>query len=85
MKTLGATHIADEFDLSGGEYRVLRGLMDLAGLRRLAEAVPLSEATVSSHASRIREKLGVGTVSEAVQRAVEVALEASFVLGKLDL
>jgi len=85
VKTIGATHISDRHGLSAGEYRVLRGLMDIDSLSELAKGSPLAESTVRSHASRIRNKVGVDAIGDVVRAAVEVAFDATFVLGRLEL
>lgn len=85
VKTVGATVVSDRYELSAGQYRVLRGLMDYDQLERLAAQAALSPSTVRSHARRIRKAMGVKTIAEAVRAAEEVAFDAAFAFGRLQL
>jgi DNA-binding NarL/FixJ family response regulator len=61
--------------LSDRELEVFRLIGDGLGTRRVAETLHLSVKTVESHRARIKEKLGLKTGIELVQRAVRILSE----------
>jgi DNA-binding NarL/FixJ family response regulator len=63
--------------LSDRELEVFRLIGDGLGTRQVAETLHLSIKTVESHRARIKEKLGLKTGIELVQRAVRILSEPS--------
>ncbi len=57
--------------LSDREFEVLRFLVEGLGPTEIAERLHLSVKTVSTHKTRILEKLGVGSTAELVRYAIE--------------
>ena len=57
--------------LSDREFEVLRLLVDGLGPTEIGERLHLSVKTVSTHKTRILEKLGVGSTAELVRYALE--------------
>jgi hypothetical protein len=84
-KTIGATHVADQHDLSGGEFRALRSGMDCSHLAQLARAMGRAESTMRSQAQRICKKAGASTFRTVVREAEDAAYDAAFVLGRVKL
>lgn len=57
--------------LSDREFEVMRFLVDGLGPTEIAERLHLSVKTVSTHKTRILEKLGLGSTAELVRYALE--------------
>ena len=57
--------------LSGREFDVLRLLVEGLGPTEIGERLHLSVKTVSTHKTRILEKLGLGSTAELVRYAIE--------------
>ena len=57
--------------LSDREFEVLRLLVDGLGPTEIGERLHLSVKTVSTHKTRILEKLGLGSTAELVRYAIE--------------
>ena len=57
--------------LSDREFEVMRFLVEGLGPTEIAERLHLSVKTVSTHKTRILEKLGVGSTAELVRYAIE--------------
>lgn len=57
--------------LSGREFEVMRLLVEGLGPTEIAERLHLSVKTVSTHKTRIFEKLGLGSTAELVRYALE--------------
>lgn len=58
-------------NLSDREFEVMRLLVDGLGPSEIGEKLHLSVKTVSTHKTRILEKLGVGSTAELVRYAIE--------------
>jgi DNA-binding NarL/FixJ family response regulator len=67
LEPAGARHEA----LSDREFEVLRLLAEGLGPTEIGERLHLSVKTVSTHKSRIQDKLGVGGTAELVRYALE--------------
>ena len=61
--------------LSDRELEVFRLIGEGLGTRRVAERLHLSVKTVETHRARIKEKLGLKSGTELVQRAVQLLTE----------
>jgi DNA-binding CsgD family transcriptional regulator len=59
--------LAADRGLTGGETRVLRGLLSGAGTREVAEALHVSENTVNTHLRRVFDKTGVHSKAELLK------------------
>ena len=62
---------ASHDSLSDREFEVLRLLVEGLGPSEIGDKLHLSVKTVSTHKTRIQEKLGVGSTAELVRYAIE--------------
>jgi DNA-binding NarL/FixJ family response regulator len=62
---------ASHDSLSDREFEVLRLLVEGLGPSEIGDKLHLSVKTVSTHKTRIQEKLGVGSIAELVRYALE--------------
>ncbi len=69
--SLVAAERAPHETLSDREFEVLRLLVDGLGPTEIGERLHLSVKTVSTHKTRILEKLGLGSTAELVRYALE--------------
>jgi DNA-binding NarL/FixJ family response regulator len=69
--SLVATERSPHEALSDREFEVLRLLVDGLGPTEIGERLHLSVKTVSTHKTRILEKLGLGSTAELVRYALE--------------
>ena len=69
--TLLSTRTALDQDLSDREFQVLRLLVEGQGPTEISERLHLSVKTVSTHKTRILQKLNVGSTAELVRYALE--------------
>src|SRR5690349_2739214 len=69
--SLVAAEKAPHEALSDREFEVLRLLVDGLGPTEIGERLHLSVKTVSTHKTRILEKLGLGSTAELVRYAIE--------------
>lgn len=85
VRTLAATAMSDSLELSPSEHRAFRGFMDYRKLPRLAAAAALTESTLRSHRRRILQKAGTRDLDDVLAEANQLAFDATFALGRLEL
>ena len=66
--------VAQLKNLSPRELQILQGLLDGLSNKGIARRLEISPRTVEVHRANMREKLGITTVSEAVQLAIDAEL-----------
>lgn len=73
LRPEGFAAIAEAFELTRGETRVLQSLCEGASAREIAQTMHISEHTVRSHLRAIYGKLGVRRLSNLIRLAVQLA------------
>ena len=65
--TLPYDMIAQRYQLTAAELRVLFGIVEIGGVPEVAAAFGVADATIKTHVSRLYEKTGTGRQADLVR------------------